>query len=111
MANTQNRYFAPDNFALKLSGVAQVFGTAGLQDITILDVFAGSIVFDPSFNRGGDIIRFSGNAAQWQIGRSGSSAILSDGETTVTIPIGDQGLALVFGDGTRTLKFDAALGA
>lgn len=102
--------FTADGFAGGVGGFGQIFGTAALQDIAILNV-EGAISFDPSFNRGGDIIRLSGDASAWSIVRSGSSALLSDGDTAATIPVGTAGVSIVFADGVRTLRFDAGDGA
>ena len=86
----------------------QVFGTEGYQQIKLLDL-PGTIEFDPSFNKGGDIVRLAGEANDWTIARSGSSAILSDGDTIVRLPVGPVGMAVVFDDGARKLVFDQAL--
>ncbi|MCB2073819.1 MAG: cadherin-like domain-containing protein [Novosphingobium sp.] len=102
---TDWRLFASDGFMGEIGGSGQVFGTAGLQDIAVLDV-AGSIAFDPSFNKGGDIVRLAGNAGDWQVAQSGSAAIFSDGDTFVQIPVGTAGIAVLFDDGVRTLLFD-----
>lgn len=82
-----------------------VLGTAGREDITVFDQ-AGAIAFDPSFNLGGDIIHLSGNASAWKISASGSNVVLNDGDTRVTIPVGEVGAQIVFADGVRTLYFD-----
>lgn len=101
---SQFNFYTINDFVGEVGGFGQVLGDkSGLQDIKVLDV-VGSVSFDPSFNGGGDIVRLSGNAVSWSAVRSGSNAILSDGDTFVTIPLGSAGLALVFGDGARTLK-------
>lgn len=100
------RLFAGDGFVGQIGGAGAVFGTAGAQDITVLGD-AGSITFDPSFNRGGDIVRLTGDAADWDVARSGSSAIFADGDAFVQIPVGGVGAVIVFDDGARTLKVDA----
>ncbi|MCB2072370.1 MAG: hypothetical protein H6917_02115 [Novosphingobium sp.] len=106
---TNFRLFASDGYVGEIGGSGQVFGTAGFQDIAVLDV-AGTIAFDPSFNKGGDMVRLSGNAGDWQIRQSGSSTVLSDGDTFVQIPIGTTGVSLVFDDGIRSLRFDSTEG-
>ena len=68
---------------------------------------AGLVAFDPSFNKGGDIIRLSGNAAEWQVIRSGSSALFVDGDTFVQLSIGTAGTPIVFDDGMRSLRYDS----
>ena len=96
---------AHDGFTGEFGGSGNVFGTARFEDITVLDI-AGTIAFDPSFNRGDDIVRLPGDGAQWQIVRSGSVAIFSDGDTFVQIPFGPAGTVVVFDDGARALRFD-----
>lgn len=102
------RMFAQDGFEGSVGGTGIVFGTAGFQHITV--EAGSSFSFDPSFNRGGDIIALSGDAADYTIVRSGSAAILSSGGVSHTIPVGGTGMDLVFDDGARTLAFDAASG-
>jgi VCBS repeat-containing protein len=104
------RLLAVDGWAGEIGGNGTVFGTEGFQDVTVLDV-AGYISFDPSFNAGNDIIRLSGDAADWDIVRFGSSAILSDGDTVVTLPVGVVGQPIVFDDGARSLVFDTESGS
>lgn len=95
------RLFGADGFVGKIGGAGAVFGTStGLQDISVLDL-PGSISLDPSFNRGGDIVRLSGDAADWSVARLGSNALFSDGDTIVQLPVGVTGMAVVFDDGAR----------
>ncbi len=96
------RLFAPDGFVGAVGGGGVVFGTGGLQDITLLDR-PGEVRFDASFNRGGDIIRLSGNAADYTVALSGSSAVFDDGDSRYSIPVGTAGTRLVFDDGVRNL--------
>ncbi|MCB2072369.1 MAG: tandem-95 repeat protein [Novosphingobium sp.] len=103
------RMFASDGYVGGIGGSGQVFGTAGFQDIAVLDV-AGTIAFDPSFNKGGDIVRLSGNAGDWQVVQSGSVAIFSDGDTFIQLPVGTAGTAILFDDGVRSLRFDSGAG-
>lgn len=100
--------FANDGFGGQVGGSGEVFGTAGFQRIEILDR-AGTIVLDPSFNRGGDLVVLPGTAAHWRVARDGSSAVLSDGDTLVQLAVGTAGTAIEFDDGTRLLKYDAGL--
>lgn len=97
-----------DGQVTSVAGSGTVFGTnAGGQDVTVLDG-TFNLVFDASFGRGGDIVRISGDADEYTIGITGSNAVLTNGETVVTVPIGTAGLALVFDDGARTLLLDGA---
>jgi hypothetical protein len=100
------RLITSDGFVGEVGGSGQVVGTSQLQDITVLDE-PGTVAFDPSFNRGDDIVRLSGDASDWQVVQSGSSAIFSDGDTFVQIPIGSAGTPIVFDDGPRSLRFDS----
>lgn len=98
--------YIPGDFAAEIGGTGSIFGTAAYQAITIVDE-PGTVRLDASFNRGGDMIRLSGKASDWQIVRSGSSAILMDGDTMVSVPVGTTGLSLAFEDGERALKLDS----
>jgi len=106
------RMFADSGFTGEVGETGNVFGTAGFQDIRVLDL-PGVITFDPSFNQGGDIVRLGGVAAQWHVLLSGSRAVFSDGDTFVSLPIGETATAVVFDDGARSLLFAgvARLGA
>ncbi|WP_294287515.1 M10 family metallopeptidase C-terminal domain-containing protein [uncultured Sphingomonas sp.] len=97
----------PDNGAATVSGSASVYGTrAGMQDVTVLDM-PGQVIFDPSFNAGGDRIRLSGAASGYTVTRSGSTVFLNDGDTSIGIPVGLKAVDIVFADGVRSLGFDA----
>ena len=94
------------------SSLTNVFGTAaGAETISI--ALGAKVVLDASFNRGGDVIRLSGNAASYTAVQSGSSIILTDTEgTSVTIPVGTTGAQVSFADSApRTLFFDTNLRA
>lgn len=99
------RVYTSDGFAGSFGGSGQVVGTAAAQDVAVLDL-PGSVAFDPSFNRGQDIIRLSHHAGDWEIMRLGSSAVFVDGDTFVRVPVGAAGLAIVFDDGALELKYD-----
>ncbi|PEQ13693.1 hypothetical protein B2G71_05065 [Novosphingobium sp. PC22D] len=89
----------------EIGGSGDVFGTTGFEDVTVLDL-AGRISFDPSFNRGGDVVRLPGDASEWSASISGSSVSLFDGDTEVIIPAVPTGLTLVFADGPRILEIE-----
>jgi len=99
------RLFAAQGSQAIIGTGGTVYGTAGHEDITVYDQ-AGAIAFDPSFNLGGDIVRLAGNASAWKISAAGSNVVLTDGDTKVTIPVGEIGAQIVFADGVRTLYFD-----
>lgn len=101
------RLFAASGFVGEVGGSGTILGTLAVQDIAILEA-TGSVSFDPSFNRGGDIIRLSGDARDYSIHRSGSSVILTDGALVVSLPVGTAGTAIAFADGIRELRFDTA---
>jgi VCBS repeat-containing protein len=96
------RFYAADGFKGGVGGNGTVFGSNGFQDITLIDR-PGTIDFDASFNRGGDVIRLPGNAAAYSVSRTGASVTLADTDSTYIIPAGIAGATLVFADGARTL--------
>lgn len=101
----QFRLITSNGFVGTVGGTGSLIGTKGAQDIS-LTATLGSITLDPSFNVGGDIIRLPDVAGNWTIQRSGSSAILFNGSMAITIPVGTQGISLVFADGSRNLLFN-----
>ena len=99
-----------NGFDGKIGGTGNIVGTKGLQDISFSGE-AGYIELDASFNQGGDILRFSGNASAYTIKMIGSSqAQISDGDSFYTLPIGTSGIALMFDDGVRKLAYDSVAG-
>lgn len=99
--------YLADGFVGGLGGSGRVTGSNRVQDLTLLDR-PGAIVLDGSFNRGGDVIRMTGAATDYRITRTGSTAVLVDGDSSYSIPVGPAGTLLVFADGSLTLGFDAA---
>jgi Ca2+-binding RTX toxin-like protein len=98
-----------DGERITVSGNVNIFGTSGAQSVKILNN-DGSIVFDPSFNLGKDVIEFEQTKSAF-VGRiSGSNLLLSDGDTQIIIPIGTKGAALKFADGSSTLIYDTSSG-
>ena len=96
----------------KDSSLTTVFGTsAGVETVSI--AAGAKVVLDASFNRGGDVINLSGNAASYTAVKSGSSIILTDAlGTSVTIPVGTAGALVSFADSTpRRLIFDRLAGS
>ena len=64
----------------------------------------GDADFDPSFNRGGDVINIAGPAALYQASLVGSSLLLTSAEgANITIPIGTVGTTINFLDASRVL--------
>ncbi|MEH6792320.1 beta strand repeat-containing protein [Parasphingorhabdus sp.] len=63
------------------------------------------VVLDGSFNRGNDVINFTGLATSYSIVRLGSSSVkVTDAQgTSVTIPVGSVGATLQFADASREL--------
>ena len=102
----QWQLLAGDGQFASIGGYGQVFGTQSFQAISVLDL-PGTVTFDPSFNRGNNLVFLNGDAGEWQATVRGSSALLSDGDTFVLIPVGTAGLHLDFDDGQRTLRFDS----
>lgn len=90
------------------TSATKVYGSVAADTITIA---AGvTAVLDGSFNRGNDIIKFTGNAASYSIVRVNASTIkVTDASgTSVTIPVGSAGTQIQFADATRTLSGSSA---
>lgn len=89
-----------------VGGDLTVIGTnVGGEVITVL---RGNIVFDPSFNMGGDTVRLPDDAGSFTVRLVGSTAIIAGPTATVTIPVGSAGLQVSFNDVSRTLFYDTA---
>lgn len=97
------RVMTSDGFAGEVGGIGMIFGTNGFQHITL---GSGELAFDPSFNRGGDIIELAGDASDYTIAQSGASAVLTGNSSAYTIPVGATGTFILFDDGPRRLWFD-----
>jgi hypothetical protein len=94
------------NVEVTIGGDVLISGTNNV-DLITLDASGGTITFDGSFNRGGDIIVLTGAAADYTAVRQGSSSIIIEGEgSKLSIPIGLSGLILRFADGDRTMVFE-----
>lgn len=91
-----------------IGGNITVYGTAERQTITVADV-AGTVTFDPSFNKGGDTIVLAKSAASYTIAQSGSTVILSDGDSRIVIPVGTVANTIQFSDGDRTLIYSGGV--
>lgn len=86
-------------------GETEVFGTNGVQTVTILD--GATVTFRSGFNTGGDIIRINGRASDFTASISGSNVTLRStvDNITVIIPIGTAANSIVFDNGdTRALS-------
>ena len=103
-AATRFRLTAPDGWSGSIGGNGTIFGSVGVQDIRLL---SGSIAFDASFNRGGDVVRLAGSANASSASVVGSSAVISTASgVRATVPIGITGLFMSFDDGARKLVAD-----
>ena len=91
-----------------IGGNITVYGTPERQTITVADV-AGTVTFDPSFNKGGDTIVLGKSAASYTIAQSGSTVVLSDGDSRIIIPVGTVANTVQFSDGDRTLLFSGGV--
>lgn len=87
-----------------IGGNITVYGTPERQTITVADV-AGTVTFDPSFNKGGDTIVLAKSAASYTIAQSGSTVVFSDGDSRIVIPVGTVANTIQFSDGDRALVF------
>jgi len=96
---------APNGWVGAVGGNGLVIGNDAAQDVTVL---SGEITLDPSFNGGGDVIRFTNPVEDHFIGRlGGSTAFITDNDGVfVAIPIGINGLTASFADASRTLLFE-----
>ncbi|WP_303812850.1 Ig-like domain-containing protein, partial [Sandarakinorhabdus limnophila] len=89
-AATSFRLIAPDGWSGSIGGNGTIFGSAGVQDIRLL---SGSIAFDASFNRGGDVVRLAGSANASSASVVGSSAAISTASgVRASVPVGIDGL-------------------
>lgn len=91
---------------------------ANSSDTTIVGTSAGSevitiglgakVVFDASFNKGGDVINLAGNASSYTAKQVGSSIVLTDSlGSSITIPVGIVGANISFADAApRKLVYD-----
>ena len=91
-----------------IGGNITVNGTPERQTISVADV-AGTVTFDASFNRGGDTIVLAKSAASYTIAQSGSTVILSDGDSRIVIPVGTVANTIQFSDGDRALLFSSGV--
>jgi methionine-rich copper-binding protein CopC len=108
-AATSFRLIAPDGWSGSIGGNGTIFGSAGVQDIRLL---SGSIAFDASFNRGGDVVRLAGSANASSASVVGSSAAISTASgVRASVPVGIDGLFMSFDDGARKLLFDVSTGS
>ena len=64
-----------------------------------------NVTFDPSFNRGGDVIILPNQANTYTAALVGSAVLLSGADQSLSIPVGVSGLTLRFADVERTLLF------
>lgn len=99
------RLIAQSGFSGTIGGTVTVYGTAEIQTITVADE-PGTVSFDASFNRGGNVIVFTKAASQYQVLRIGSSIQISDGDTIASIPVGTAANLIQFADGDRSLRYD-----
>lgn len=92
------------------SGTYNIFGTTTAAE-TVSIAAGANVTLDASFNKGGDIISLSGNAADYTAVRSGSSLILTSATGSVTIPVGTTAATVQFADATRSLVFNTGTSA
>ena len=70
----------------------------------IITITGGNVTLDASFANGGDTIVMEGEAEDYTAEIVGSRLVLTSGTTTVSIPLGTESNAIVFGgDDTREL--------
>jgi hypothetical protein len=92
-------------------GPMNIAGSAAIAETVIVSPGAKA-TFGASFSAGGDTIVLPGTLANYQVYRSGSTAIFGGGETTVALPISVAGTVMRFGDGAEARLFiDQVAGA
>lgn len=101
LADSANVVLGEDSAPTKIRG-SNASDTVEIADGTV-------VVLDASFNRGNDTIILSGNAEDYLIARSGSSAVkITDASgTSVTIPVGSNGTTISFANADRELIIGA----
>lgn len=92
------------NETVSVGGKINVFGSVGSETVNVVGL-ANTITFDASFNRGGDKVNLNNLPETYTAKMSGSTAVLSDGNTTVNVPIGAKGLRVGFSNEERTLIY------
>jgi len=105
-ATTGWTLFLRDGTPTSIGGSGTVIGNRAAQHLIVRDE-AGTITLDPSFNRGGDLVELHGKAGDWKASTEGSLVRLSDGDTSVLMPLGVSATTVQFDDGARALRFDA----
>lgn len=104
---TQFRLFVTPNSMTPIGGSGYGYGTNEGEQF-IIDDRPGLLIFDPSFSGGGDEIVLPGKAAEWQASRFVSLMTLTNGETTIIVPVGTPATMLSFADGGRPLRYEVA---
>ncbi|MEE4154010.1 MAG: calcium-binding protein [Erythrobacter sp.] len=82
-----------------VEGEYRLLGSPGSREtVTLMQPSVGtlSVLFDASFNTGGDLIRFAGPASAFEIVRSGSSVAVTGEGITAVIPVSATGTDLAF---------------
>lgn len=104
-------YLSPGESTDAPTSQTDVFGVNGSNE-TVTLAANSKTNFDPSFNKGGDVIHILGNANLYTASLVGSSLRLTAANgANIVIPIGEVGTTITFADvaAGRTLYYDAAL--
>ena len=96
-----------ENADVGVGGNLDVIGTRENEDIHI---FSGTVRFDPSFNRGGDVIMLDKVFATFSAQLVGSSVVLTSGALHLTIPVGPATTTIDFAGDERALFYDVDSG-
>jgi hypothetical protein len=86
-------------------GRATIFGSTDTEVVAIASGQRINVTFDPSFNRGGDIIILPNQANTYTAALVGSAVLLNGADQSLSIPVGVSGLTLRFADVERSLLF------
>lgn len=91
-----------------VQGALSVVGTSAAEAVHIV---GGNVIFDPSFNSGGDEIFISSLANEFSAVRLGSNVFLSSDETSFVLPFGPSVTNLTFGaSDSREVVFERSSG-
>lgn len=93
---------------VEIGGNVSVFGTTNGDEV--ITVRGGAVTFDGSFNAGGDTVVLPGLSGSYNGNITGSTAILNNGVANVSIPVGSNGMVVMFDDRSAILRFDSVSG-
>jgi hypothetical protein len=87
-----------------IGGNVSVTGTSAPGEV--ISVLGGNVRLDASFNAGGDTVVLPGASGGYTASLSGSFVTITDGDTSVAIPVGTHGLTVDFSDADLSLRIE-----